>query len=58
MRAGDYCPDCPKRPIERIGGMWCPGCRGWVVAYLIGSETRVTVMRPFARAQLTLAGSK
>lgn len=53
----DACPDCPKTPIRRLGGDWCPGCRGWVVKYTLGGEPRVSVMRPYSRARMTLAGT-
>ncbi len=53
----DRCPDCPQRPIRRLGGDWCPGCRGWIVSYTMGGENRLTVMRPFTRARLSLAGA-
>jgi hypothetical protein len=25
------CPQCNRLLIERIGGPWCPVCRGWLI---------------------------
>jgi Zn finger protein HypA/HybF involved in hydrogenase expression len=25
------CPDCQRRLLERVHGVWCPACRGWLV---------------------------
>lgn len=27
------CPVCRCRPVDRIGGKWCPRCQGWIVEY-------------------------
>ena len=24
------CPDCDGELIKRVGGKWCPRCRGWL----------------------------
>jgi hypothetical protein len=24
------CPVCGNETLERVGGEWCPRCRGWV----------------------------
>lgn len=46
----EWCPDCSKRLVARVGGMWCPGCRGWVMEY----AGQVIVLRPYSPSRLTL----
>lgn len=28
------CPECRGRLIDRVGGVWCPRCKGWVLVYV------------------------
>lgn len=47
----NICPECHRRTIQRIGGEWCPRCRGYITEVKLRAvETapliRVIVAKP------------